>query len=48
MGYLSAQGATGKTLLLIAFSALALGVSVILAYEMLQIRKAGDFSRDSF
>jgi hypothetical protein len=48
MAYLSARSATTKTIFLLAFAVCALGVAVILLLEMVQIRKAGDLSRDSF
>lgn len=48
MAYLTARSTSGKTLLLLAFGVCAVIVVVILLVEMLQIRRAGDLSRDSF
>ena len=48
MAVLTASGATSKAILLVAFGVCALAVTVILFIEMLEIRKAGDLSRDSF
>ena len=45
MAYLSARDTSAKTL---AFGICAIVLTVNLFIEMLQIRKAGDLSRDSF